>query len=90
MKTNITLRRDRDHPAAPNQATMDYHFDRDSVAALREVAPGRYRTSTHRWLHLAVEVEPAGFAPLVEWRLDGKVQSSWRAATTPPSAAWMG
>ncbi len=67
-------------PAAPNRSAVARHFDRDSVAALREVAPGRYRTSTHRWLHLAVAVEPAGFAPLVEWRLDGEAQTHLGAA----------
>lgn len=57
-----------------NAATMRYYFQPSSIAALTEIAPGHYRTSISRWLDLSAEVEPAAFAPLVEWRLDGTVQ----------------
>lgn len=58
----------------PNASTMDYYFRDESIAALREVATGHYRTSTDRWLTLRAEVEPAAFAPLVEWQVDGAAQ----------------
>jgi|GEM_PF-6284487 hypothetical protein len=61
-------------PADPNASSMHYFFRDDSIAALRQVAPGHVRTSVKRWLTLAVDVEPAGFAPLVEWRLNGAPQ----------------
>lgn len=61
-------------PEQPNGVSMNYYFRADSIAQLARVSDGRYRTSTNRWLTLAVDVEPAGFGPLVEWRLDGRPQ----------------
>lgn len=57
-----------------NAVTMAYYFRPSSIAALREIAPGHYRTSISRWFDLSAQVEPAAFAPLVEWRLDGTAQ----------------
>ena len=58
----------------PNASTMSYYFRDESIAALRELAAGHYRTSIDRWLRLTAAVEPAAFAPLVEWRVNGAVQ----------------
>lgn len=57
----------------PNASTMALYFQGSSIAALTELAPGAYRTSTNRWVTLEADVVPAALAPLVEWRLDGKV-----------------
>lgn len=59
-------------PERPNASSMQYFFRDGSIAKLTENAPGSYVTSTERWVTAAAQVEPAGFAPLVEWRLDGK------------------
>ncbi|HEX4961504.1 MAG TPA: hypothetical protein VF173_11740 [Thermoanaerobaculia bacterium] len=61
-------------PQNPNASSMDYFFRGSSIAALRQVGEGHYRTSTNRTLVLEAEVQPSGFAPLIEWRLDGKPQ----------------
>lgn len=58
----------------PNASSMGYFFQRSSIAAVREVEPGYFRTSVERWIDLEVNVEPAAFAPLIEWRLDGQPQ----------------
>lgn len=58
---------------SPNQSSMDYFFG-GSIAAVRQIDDARYRTSVNRWFHAAVDVEPAAFAPLVEWRINGKAQ----------------
>lgn len=60
--------------ANPNASTMGYYFRDESIAALRELAQGHYRTSVDRWLRLRATVEPVGFAPLVEWRANGTAQ----------------
>jgi len=57
-----------------NPATMDYFFRPGSIARLTEVGAGHFRTSTDRWLTLQAGVAPLGFAPLVEWRVDGVPQ----------------
>ncbi len=59
-----------------NGSTYRY-FRGESVAAVREIAPGRYRTSTIRSVKLEIDVEPAALAPLIEWtwrRPDGGVE----------------
>lgn len=66
------------HPLAvddgwSNEDSMRYFFG-DSIAAVKRVGERHYRTSTHRWFHLEVDVEPRGFGPLVEWRLNGNAQ----------------
>ncbi|MBW8874755.1 MAG: hypothetical protein JF614_07295 [Acidobacteria bacterium] len=61
-------------PNHPNASSMDYFFRGSSIAALRQVGEGHYRTSTNRILVVEAEVQPSGFAPLIEWRLDGKPQ----------------
>ncbi|OGC75286.1 MAG: hypothetical protein A2145_05460 [candidate division Zixibacteria bacterium RBG_16_40_9] len=53
-----------------NEATMKY-FDGPSIAAFRQVGENRYRTSVKKPVTGRVKVEPAGFAPLMEWRIDG-------------------
>ena len=50
-----------------NASTFDY-FAGGSIAGLRRVSGNHYRTSVGRWIHLEIEIEPAGFAPLIEWR----------------------
>jgi hypothetical protein len=62
-----------------NGSTMRYFFG-DSIAVLRQLGVDHYRTSTNRWVNLTATVEPAGFAPLVEWRLDGTAQRPLGAA----------
>lgn len=57
-------------PDELNEVTMEYFFGL-SIAALRDLGNGQYLTSVDRLLHMAVEVDPPGFAPLMEWRLDG-------------------
>lgn len=59
-------------PERPNASSMQYFFRNGSIAKLTEDAPGYYVTSTERWVTAAAQVEPAGFAPLLEWRLDGE------------------
>ena len=54
-----------------NEVTMDYFFG-ESIAALRDLGSGQYLTSVGRSLHMSVEVDPPGFAPLMEWRFDGE------------------
>jgi hypothetical protein len=65
-----------------NHETMTHYFGR-SIAKLRKLraASGSrdtqramsaaYLTSVDRELRLTIDVEPAEFAPLIEWRLDG-------------------
>ena len=57
-------------PEDLNPITMAYFFG-DSIAAIRPVGEGLYRTSINRMIPLQVEVDPPGFAPLIEWRVDG-------------------
>lgn len=57
-----------------NSATLRHFFRDESIAQLTEVAADHYRTSMNRWMTLSASVEPAAFAPLVEWRLDGVAQ----------------
>lgn len=57
----------------PNASTMALYFQGSSIAALGTPEPGVYRTSTNRWITLESRVTPEALAPLVEWRLDGKV-----------------
>lgn len=54
-----------------NEQTMGYFFGQ-SIAGLRELGHGQYRTSVNRRVHMSVEVDPLGFAPLMEWRVDGR------------------
>jgi len=58
----------------PNASSMRYFFQGSSIAQLRPLGPGHYRTSVNRWLTLETRVEPAAFAPLVEWRVNGRPQ----------------
>ena len=71
-----------------------------SIAGLYEVAPDRYVTSIERKLELTVETDAPEFAPLLEWRVNGKPQElggtlrqafgdrSWRTVSVgPPSHA---
>jgi hypothetical protein len=83
--------------ASSNDETMTYYFGR-SIAKLRKLraAPGgrgkdramsaAYLTSVDRELHLGIDVEPAGFAPLVEWRLNGEPRWLGAAVTTAMDA----
>ena len=57
-------------PEELNQITMAYFFG-GSIAELREVGLGAYRTSIGRRVHMRVDVDPPGFEPLIEWREDG-------------------
>ncbi|MEE9129087.1 MAG: hypothetical protein V3T84_03645 [Phycisphaerales bacterium] len=54
-----------------NEQTMSYFFGQ-SIAALRDLGHDQYRTSVNRWVHMSVEVDPPGFTPLMEWRVDGQ------------------
>lgn len=56
--------------SSPNAQTYQA-FRGGSIARLREVSPYHYVTSTGRPVDLEAAVEPAGFAPLMEWRLAG-------------------
>lgn len=60
---------------SPNASTMALYFQGSSIAALGSPEPWVYRTSTNRWLTLESRVVPEALAPLVEWRLNGKVLS---------------
>ena len=60
--------------ANPNADTMRYFFQGSSIAQVRRLAEDRYLTSSNRWMDVSVEVEPAAFAPLLEWRLNGEAQ----------------
>jgi hypothetical protein len=55
-----------------NDETMRYFFG-ESVAALRDLGNGAYRTSTDKTVRLSATVDPPGFAPLLEWRADDRV-----------------
>jgi hypothetical protein len=63
-------------PENPNASSMHYFFRDDSIAGVRQLGDAAWRTSSGRWLTLAVAVEPAGFEPLVEWRVDGEPQTA--------------
>ncbi len=54
-----------------NEQTIGYFFG-TSIAALRDLGDGFYRTSVNRQVHMSLEVDPPGFAPLIEWRFDGE------------------
>ncbi len=58
-------------PSDLNASTQEYFFG-SSIAELRKVSSTRYRTSTNRPVRLSVEVEPASFASLMEWRIPGR------------------
>ncbi|HRC86965.1 MAG TPA: hypothetical protein PK413_15255, partial [Thermoanaerobaculia bacterium] len=60
-------------PADLNTSTLAAYFADDSIADLHQLAPGRYRTSTNRWLTARADLVPASLAPLLEWRVDGRV-----------------
>ena len=53
-----------------NEVTMDYFFG-PSIAAVRDLGAGQYLTSVERPVQMRVAVDPPGFAPLMEWRIDG-------------------
>jgi hypothetical protein len=61
-------------PQNPNESSHTYFLRGSSIAALRQVGEGHYSTSIGRSLVLEAAIEPSGFAPLVEWRLDGVPQ----------------
>ncbi len=65
-----------------NELTMSYFFGY-SIAALRDLGSGQYRTSVRRLVSMDVEVHPASFAPVMEWRYDGQPVPP----PPPPSAA---
>lgn len=71
-----------------NLATMRRFFGDSSVAAVRRVAEGHYRTSSQRWFVLEGEAEPASLTPLLEWSVNGRVQEALggrtRMAIFPP------
>jgi len=48
------------------------HYFSGSIAAVNEVAAGRYVTAVATPVQLAVHVEPPMFASLAEWRIDGE------------------
>ena len=50
-----------------NESTYEY-FRSSSIAALHKLDEDRYVTSVGRRIDLEVDVEPLGFAPLIEWR----------------------
>ena len=52
-------------PEELNPITMGYYFG-PSIAAIRPIGAGLYRTSINRLISLQVDVDPPGFAPLVE------------------------
>ena len=64
-----------------NEVTMDYFFGL-SIAALHDLGNGQYLTSVDRLIHMAVEVDPPGFAPLMEWRIDGHAREIGASTTT--------
>jgi hypothetical protein len=53
-------------PDNPNASTMYFFFRGESIAPLVEVGLDHYRTSVSRRMTLAVDVQPAALAPLVE------------------------
>jgi hypothetical protein len=55
-----------------NERTMARYFDPESIASLTEESPGHYVTSVSRTLIFTAVVEPAEFAPLIEWRTEGR------------------
>ena len=61
-------------PVDPNASSLEYFSRASSVAALRRLADDHYQTSINRRLRLQADIVPAAFAPLVEWRLDGRPQ----------------
>lgn len=57
--------------SASNWELMKHYFS-GSIAAVHAVGNGRYVTAVETPVRLAVHVEPPIFAPLAEWRVDGK------------------
>lgn len=62
------------NPVQPEDSAMLHFFRDESIAGLRTLEGGGYLTSINRWLDLEVEVQPAGFAPWIEWSLNGLPQ----------------
>ncbi len=58
-------------PDVLNEQTMSYYFG-ESIARLIDLGDGAYRTSANRTVHGSVDVDPPGFAPLMEWRIDNE------------------
>lgn len=54
-----------------NEDRMGYLLSGESIAELHEVDTDRYATSVDRRFFMKVSVDPKGFAPLIEWRVDG-------------------
>lgn len=52
-----------------NELTMSYYFG-ESIARLTDLGDSAYRTSVNRAVHASVDVDPPGFAPLIEWRIN--------------------
>ncbi|MAE68919.1 MAG: hypothetical protein CME06_00460 [Gemmatimonadetes bacterium] len=54
-----------------NGETMRYYFGKESIAPLTDLGPDHYATSTDRTIRVGLATSPAGFEPLLEWRMDG-------------------
>ncbi|MCZ6815846.1 MAG: DUF6531 domain-containing protein, partial [Planctomycetota bacterium] len=58
-----------------NEETMFYYFMFPSVAELKDLGDGRYRTSVRRRVNFDATVDPPGFKPLIEWRFDNTARA---------------
>lgn len=54
-----------------NASTMRYFFRDESIGNVREISEDHYLMPVKRWFTLEADVDPPGFAPLIEWRHDG-------------------
>ena len=54
-----------------NATTLMHFFSSESIAQLKTLGQNHYQTSVKRRLTFSATTEPAGFEPLMEWRLDG-------------------
>lgn len=55
--------------STPSREAMRYLFG-GSTGEFEEIGPASYRTSVDREIDLRLEVTPAAFAPMIEWRID--------------------
>ena len=67
-----------------NEETMFYYFMFPSVAELKDLGDGRYRTSVRRRVNFDATVNPPGFKPLIEWRFDNTARALHSPRRTMP------
>ena len=70
-----------------NPETM-FYFRFPSVADLKDLGDGRYRTSVQRRLNFDATVDPPEFKPLIEWRIDNTTRLSGPVMQSFADVGW--